>query len=459
MDSGHTIVQLHSGISPDAPNRLVRDVGKPSPPTVRSPECRPQSSGDGRIVSRLEQVAEHLPLPTSKTLVESSTQTEIIQRDCGTGCSPMAEEQLVPVSHGTPPTTGTSSRTDTHPDGTSEACLRFIMDDGKASFDDFLVLAMGRRMGISEDNVRFSEQYKALSTQRQYGSWWNKWIAYVRLHKPDVVSLDFCISFLRSLHEGGLASTTINSLKSGISVPIKYAFNVDLSDEVFLKVVKACAKLNPKLPAQPPEWSLEKVLQKAASINPNCDDLILHTRKTAFLLTLASGGRISEIVALKRGEDHIQILPSGGARLTPDRNFLAKHESPTDRWKPWLITPLPEFPPLCPVLALKRYLYLTKHIKEGQLFRGETNDCTLSPKQLGNKIIAFICSAEPDKKAKVHQLRGIGASLNFYEYMNFEDLKIYTGWKSARVFYKHYLKDVQNLSLPVVAAGKVVHPR
>ena len=312
---------------------------------------------------------------------------------------------------------------------------------------------------MSEDNIRFSELYKSFTTHRQYQSWWKKWVAHVRSERPTAITLDFCVSFIRTLHESGLAASTITSLKSGISVPIRYAFDIDLSDEIIQKTVKACARLKPKQPKQPPSWSLAKVLEKAASIPLDCMDLKLQLRKTAFLLTLASGGRISEITALRRGGEYVQFLQSGEARLAPDRAFLAKNETPSNRWEPWHITPLPDFPPLCPVTALQRYLHLTKHLKEGQLFRGETNDSKLSPKQLGNKIIALICSAEPDKSANVHQLRGISASLNFYEYMNFEDLKGYTGWKSPRVFFRHYLNNIQDLSVPVVAAGKVIHPR
>ena len=250
-------------------------------------------------------MAEHLPLPPSKTFVESSTQVENLPGDSGDNSSFVAKEQLVPAGHRTPTQTGSSPTADTQSDSTSEACLRFIMDDGKASFDDFLVLAIGSRKKVSEDNIRFSELYKSLSTHRQYQSWWKKWVAFVRSEKPTSISLDFCVSFIRSLQASGLAASTITSFKSGISVPIRYAFNIDFSDEIIQKTVKACARLNPKQPKQPPSWSLAKVLDKAASIPLECKDLKVQMRKTAFLLMLAAGGRISEITALMRGGDYV----------------------------------------------------------------------------------------------------------------------------------------------------------
>ena len=52
----------------------------------------------------------------------------------------------------------------------------------------------------------------------------------------------------------------------------------------------------------------------------------------------------------------------------------------------------------------------------------------------------------------------MATSLQFIEYLDFEDLKQYTGWELHRVFYKHYLLNMEGASRPVVAAGNIVHP-
>ena len=65
------------------------------------------------------------------------------------------------------------------------------------------------------------------------------------------------------------------------------------------------------------------------------------------------------------------------------------------------------------------------------MFRGETNGCNLSVKELGNKIIEFVNKADPNKHMSVHHLRKIASSLNFFQFMSFDDLKKYTGWKST----------------------------
>ena len=72
------------------------------------------------------------------------------------------------------------------------------------------------------------------------------------------------------------------------------------------------------------------------------------------------------------------------------------------------------------------------------------------------KILYFIKAADPDSVPAVHEVRKTASSLNYFEFMEFEDLKEYTGWKSQKVFYRHYLKSIEEISLPTVAAGKVV---
>ena len=101
---------------------------------------------------------------------------------------------------------------------------------------------------------------------------------------------------------------------------------------------------------------------------------------------------------------------------------------------------------------------MTSHFDCEQLFRGESNGCKLSIKELGGKIIEFINLADPNKHVTVHYLRKVASSLNFFQYMEFNSLTKYTGWKSPKVFFRHYLANIEAISLPVVAAGRVVLP-
>ena len=57
-----------------------------------------------------------------------------------------------------------------------------------------------------------------------------------------------------------------------------------------------------------------------------------------------------------------------------------------------------------------------------------------------------------------HQVRSVATSVNFFQYMDFQALSKYTGWKSSKVFMRHYFKNIDALKFHAVAAGKVVAP-
>ena len=158
---------------------------------------------------------------------------------------------------------------------------------------------------------------------------------------------------MKTLHEKGLASSTINTLKSALTVPIRYGFGIKWNEEPFTNFVKSCTAQRPKPPPKPISWSLAKVLEAAASIRVDSKDEKVLLEKSAFLLALALAGRISEITALQRVGTSIVFQPSGTVVLTPDPSFLAKNELKDARWEPWSTPSLPDCPSLCPVTTLK----------------------------------------------------------------------------------------------------------
>ena len=118
-------------------------------------------------------------------------------------------------------------------------------------------------------------------------------------------------------------------------------FNVDVGVGVFLTIPKACANLRRDTTRRKIEWSLSKMLDYAASIPLDCPDLTKQTRKTAFLHSLASAARISELHAFGRGSEYITFNEDGSASVAMIRSFVAKNESPVNQWAPFEIPPLP----------------------------------------------------------------------------------------------------------------------
>ena len=204
-------------------------------------------------------------------------------------------------------------------------------------------------------------------------------------------------------------------------------------------------------------WSLNKVLRLASGIdNSSCTYQKLF-RKTLFLIALASGARLSEMAALSRDKGFAVFLPSGEVSLSPHPKFLAKNEDPQNRWAPWKILPLPQDLSLCPVEALRSYLSRTDSWHSGSLFRREKGG-TITTAGIRQQILYFIKEADPDSVPTAHQVRAIATSVNFFQYMDFQALSQYTGWRSSRVFMRHYFKNIDALKFYAVAAGKVVSP-
>ena len=100
----------------------------------------------------------------------------------------------------------------------------------------------------------------------------------------------------------------------------------------------------------------------------------------------------------------------------------------------------------------------TSNIVYGQLFRAPTSGSPITVKQLRAKLVYFIKRADPGSVPKGHDPRKVASSLSFFSSMCFSDLQQYTGWSGPGVFYKHYLRNTEELREPLVAAGTVIHP-
>ena len=66
------------------------------------------------------------------------------------------------------------------------------------------------------------------------------------------------------LHEKGLASTTVNNVKSQISKAIWEGFHIDFGVSPFNTIKKACARLRSDPPPKKISWSLNRVFEEAA---------------------------------------------------------------------------------------------------------------------------------------------------------------------------------------------------
>ncbi len=208
----------------------------------------------------------------------------------------------------------------------------------------------------------------------------------------------------------------------------------------------------PNTPAKSPAWSLNKVLQHIDSwpIKVPLDCLL---QKTAFLLLLATGWRISELHACVRATDFCAISRDLTLSLRPHPSFLAKNECPQKRWSHKKIEALrlPDgsISKLCPVTTLTEYLNRTSRVTKGNLLLNPSNQKSLTKQQLSNQIRKLILKAEPDAPGKAHDIRKYAASCSLAETMDVSGMVNALQWKSPKTFYKFYLSPTAPLTVPV----------
>ena len=192
---------------------------------------------------------------------------------------------------------------------------------------NFIKFAAKKRFGIDPENMELQKQTR-LHIRSNNMIQLSKLVSFIKLKKFSTMTVNNALSFFRHLHESGFAAGTVTTVKSALTKVFLYGFDINVNDRLFASIPRSCAKLRPSPRPQPFSWSTIKVLGFASALdNESCSFQQL-LRKTLFLVSLASGSRISELAALSRDPDHIHFLPSGSARLSPHFGFFAKMRTP-----------------------------------------------------------------------------------------------------------------------------------
>lgn len=340
-----------------------------------------------------------------------------------------------------------------------------------------------RHGGFDASVASFLAHDKRHSTSVHYQ---HKWKVYRRwckerghtVSKPTVQKIAQFLVHLR--RECNLSTSTIKGYKAMLNGVFAYR-GLDLNRELVLsRIVRACS-LQPRRMARDlrPPWNLDVVLRhlSGAPFEPlrlaSSRDL---TRKTVFLLALATAQRVGEIQALSsrvswQGPDlMVCYLPEfiaktdTGVYSTP-REFRIKSLSS-------VVNPEDEEHLLCPVRALSHYLQRTKSETRPRNLLLSVRRASLPMskaaisfflrdiiKEAHATIPDVIC---PEIKVKAHDIRGMAASMLLWKNCSIPSILKAARWRTHSVFANHYLKDISRkegdvFSLgPFVSAGHVV---
>ncbi|MPC61735.1 hypothetical protein E2C01_055810 [Portunus trituberculatus] len=191
------------------------------------------------------------------------------------------------------------------------------------------------------------------------------------------------------------------------------------------------------------------------------------TKKTLFLVSLATAKRVSELQALSRKVALQEFLAKTERAFNHlPREFRLKSLRP-------LVDPDDQKRLLCPVRALTYMLERSKNFshKPRNLFISPSNTAKpLSKNALSFLLKEIILQAHesfPEEfqqplKIRAHDIRGIATLLNLSRNHSFMAILEAASWKTPSVFANHYLKDLERIdgdtySLgPIVAADDIV---
>ena len=180
-------------------------------------------------------------------------------------------------------------------------------------------------------------------------------------------------------------------------------------------------------------------------------------QKTAFLLLLATGWRVSELHACVRSREFCSISHDNTLRIRPHPSFLAKNESTMNRWNHKSIKPLilsdGTTGKLCPVASLRQYLQKTENVESQKLLLHPKTQKPLTVQQLSSCVCRLIRKADPSPGAKVHDVRKYAASCSLAETMDVSDMVSALEWSSETTFWKFYMSPTAPLSVPAVLPG------
>ena len=294
------------------------------------------------------------------------------------------------------------------------------------------------------------------NSRKDYQHKWECFISFLNKEKIPLeqVTVSCVLRFLTFLfHQQHFKPGTVAKYKTALTVPLKEYFNVDLKDAAFSELLRAMWLQRPNKPNTAPAWSLNKVLTFIDQLREPLSETLL-LRKTAFLLLLATGWRVSELHACVRNREFCRFSENSTLIIRPHPSFLAKNERPHKRWSHKEIKVLKladgSISNLCPVKSLKEYLRISSDFTAGALLLAPgKHQVKLSIHQLSTHICSLILQADKTTARNVHDIRTYATSCALAETMLVGELISAVNWSSPAVFYKFYLTQTEPLTRPV----------
>ena len=348
------------------------------------------------------------------------------------------------------------------------------------------------RLGIVQQSLRnrqFSREVadhvskaRRESTVKVYDAKWQVFCRWAHRRKtnpiqatPQIVA-DF-LTFLFNVKK--IQVSTIKGYRSTISNTLKfqdtgYDFG---SHPVLSELIKSFQRQRPVDRTLAPKWDLAFVLShmcKAPFEPLDKASMFFLSVKTAFLLTMATARRISEVHAFSIDADHFRFSKIDGSLiLRTQAGFLAKNQLPSRAPDSIKIPKLSNFcgndnfnRMLCPIRAVKIYLNRTKLVRKNRtrLFipvigDKDINKCSISrwvKFAIKNAYSSIASNSSKLLKPRAHELRALSSSWAYLNCIPLEEVLQAAVWSNSSLFAVHYLRDFGDQTANLRALGPVI---
>ena len=442
---------------PSSPSRLIRHIPEQSTAELCLALPRRESISNRRPDNTMEQVETPLSVSPHNLDFEGFGEDDrVLLRKRGLSYSRFANKTVVHVTRTQKSSVITNRSTST---ASGSRPSSYSTPNYKTSRLAAIKAPLSKKFRKSKIIERIARPNKA-STTDDYQAKWQAFMNYLEKEgvHPDDVSDQHVGEFFESLHLKGLKPSTVEHYKTALTKPLLAKYGIVLNSDDYRDLIRNFKGERPNRVVEDPHWNLNKVLSYIDEMPDHLSDQDL-LRKTAFLLLLATGFRISELHACYRTKQCCNFTPDNFLQLRPHPLFLGKNENPEERWKPRVVKPLPsqdgKVNKLCPVSSLRAYLDRSASRPKGRLFWSfDRKAKELTKHQLSMEVCKLILSADPGTKAKVHDVRSYASSCSLAMTMiTPTELAEAIGWSSPVTFYKFYRKAIDPLYRKVSLPG------
>ena len=425
-----------------------------SPQLTSSSICHalppPESHCHKRTVLRLEQIPVDLSIPTDQSHSSNPPASHNIQGEGDSGGTLGPLNTVVPCAT----TTGQRPPTSSHggipalPPGESHPLLRHLKTMDRLPFLRLILLKTSSEQVVE---TMLASYRKSSNDQHEVA-----WTALKNWLSPlvNVITVQTMQNFFQYLFDvRKLAPNTIMNYRNSLSWPLKEAFNLDLHRDEFSKLMKGFFHLRPPQPTSVPEWDLGLVLNYYENLPEPLSNKNLFF-KCLLLLALATGNRCSELSAFCR--DGV-IFTNSGVTIPLRPHFLFKNQT-LRRTPPPIHVPTFNYPLMCPVRFLKRYIASCSPSDNSRaLFVNPSSFASLNAGRIGYWLVQAIRNAHADKPVvKPHDVRKLAYSANWARKTDLQAIVQHGFWASAHPFLNNYLVSLPDPLPHFIAAGSSI---